>query len=683
MREELRKPWWEAPLRVAAWLGGAVCAWTLVLAWDVSSSRGASLSGETLALLVSMSARLSLLGSLALAGPHLLGWATRRWRRGKWVLSLTAVMGLAIWPARDQALFLTAGDGIAAHEWVTWIRIALGATLVLGLAAIWVWHRFGIERSDHPRWWWVAWTVLGVGALGVAYRVTTQELDFYAYFGTFCVAVAWWLSSSLPYPAVAGSRKASLAAAAVGAGLVLGTVSSLPADPSSVPLEGARMASFTRSVLGIHGEAPVAGLDFGDPARFACRATSSATQVGSMDIPASRRRNVILVSVDALRKDMLDEEHQGQPLMPHLRSFGDRSVRFENAFSTYPATLFAVAGALTGMSPSELLLAPSTPDNVLKRSKGRFDRRRIFLPSTRWFEMDVIEEFLVQGLRDRRHEDAAELTNATIEHLRSTQDQGESTLTWVHYFAPHLPYTRHEEFDFGDSRRARYLSEVAHVDHELGRLLDYLRDEGWLEDSLIIVFSDHGQALGERDYFGHHVYLNGWIIDIPLIVHYPGAQPQVVKEVVEITDIAPTILDFAELEAPKHLGSRSLLAALGDPMARPGVSEAFAVRGEELFERAEERIEDLDDLLERKAELHEAIPKYDPLVAIVDERWRLVVNRKTFSRRLYDRTEDPAETNSLHEERPEVVERLEAELARWHEQQSERIYCRVIARERG
>jgi hypothetical protein len=113
--------------------------------------------------------------------------------------------------------------------------------------------------------------------------------------------------------------------------------------------------------------------------------------------------------------------------------------------------------------------------------------------------------------------------------------------------------------------------------------------------------------------------------------------------------------------------------------ARYAVSEAFPVRGKELFHQAEETVTS-------KAELgaftqrffRVAAKKYDPSVAIVKARYRMIVSRTTGAVALYDRVADPGELDNLADSEPGVVQELTEDLRAWHRRMAQKVYCTSI-----
>jgi len=93
--------------------------------------------------------------------------------------------------------------------------------------------------------------------------------------------------------------------------------------------------------------------------------------------------------------------------------------------------------------------------------------------------------------------------------------------------------------------RQRYRQEVEYVDDQFGRLMEGLRAQGWWNDSLIILTSDHGEGLGDHGLVGHIEQLYETLVHVPLIVASPGRiEPAVVDSVVRHVDLAATIFDY-------------------------------------------------------------------------------------------------------------------------------------------
>lgn len=665
--------------RLIAFGAAGTLAWSSILAGAVVHAEGFdALSGASVGFLVQVAGRQMLVLAAVLA----LVFAIERVRRGGlWLSRVVFGLGAAL-PCWEQALFLTAGDSISAHPRVAMIRVCIAAALWVAVVGTFLWLRQALIPAWRPSWRRVAWHLFGWCALLVGLRIVSREVAAYAYLGahaTFLLA------------AVCGGLVARLAARRRVLGVVVGvfavaTVFSawqVRAADNSDSVPNASLAELAQATLGPHGKQPTAQLDFSNSARFACRPADLTREGADLELSPSKRRNVLLISVDTLRDDMLHLSVGGRPVMPALSRFASQSIEFSNAFSPYPATIYALGAALSGYSPSELLLAPSIPPSIFREVGDKFDRVHLFVPAHGWFRTAAIEKLLVQGVAKTRATGARQQTSQVISHLEAARAASQTSLTWVHYFEPHAPYERNEGFDFGDDARSRYLSEVAFVDSEIGRLFEFLERDRWLEDTLVLVFADHGESLGEGDYWGHHVHLRKAITDVPMVLRYPGGTPRRVTSVVELADIAATVLEFAGLDGPRTQGVKSLFETLEQPERRVSISEAFPVRGGQLMSMAARTMKSgtIDDLNDRLTQIYElGAQNYDPKVSIVDGQHRLIVNRRTGARELYDQTTN--ESRTVHRERPEVVAELEQELADWHARQSEAVYCRWFSRSR-
>ena len=123
--------------------------------------------------------------------------------------------------------------------------------------------------------------------------------------------------------------------------------------------------------------------------------------------------------------------------------------------------------------------------------------------------------------------------------------------------------------------RAMYDSAVAYADAHVARILATLREVGIADRTLVVITSDHGEALGEDDRAGH-AYLEEYNLRVPLIVRLPegrGAGARIGSQV-RLIDVAPTILEAVGIEPPLMDG-RSLLPVV-DGADHPGAAFAYA-----------------------------------------------------------------------------------------------------------
>ncbi len=178
---------------------------------------------------------------------------------------------------------------------------------------------------------------------------------------------------------------------------------------------------------------------------------------------------------------------------------------------------------------------------------------------------------------DRRH---AALVNREFLDWQRELD-GRPFFAFLNYFDAHGPYDPPAPF------RARFAAEptpedrydggIAYMDHEIARLLDALRRRGVLDNTIVVVASDHGELFGEWGQKGHgnNVYVP--LLHVPLLVRYPARVPGGVRieESVTLRDLARTITDLTGLDVGPPFPGASL-ATLWDSSATPERSAVIA-----------------------------------------------------------------------------------------------------------
>ena len=197
-----------------------------------------------------------------------------------------------------------------------------------------------------------------------------------------------------------------------------------------------------------------------------------------------------------------------------------------------------------------------------------------------------------------------------------------------------------------DDRRqvyAAYMAMISLIDDQVGRILEALRETGQDRDTLVVFMSDHGEMLGDHGiYFkGPHFY--DCQMRVPLVIRWPGGSVNAGRRIgglVELVDLAPTLLDAGELEIPQRMQGKSLL-----PMLR-GEAETEFVH-EQVF-----------------AEYYNAWTHGDAYGSMLrTQKEKIVVYHGTGQGEFYDLENDPQEFLNLWEE-PLVRDRRNDLLAR-------------------
>ncbi len=108
---------------------------------------------------------------------------------------------------------------------------------------------------------------------------------------------------------------------------------------------------------------------------------------------------------------------------------------------------------------------------------------------------------------------------------------------------------------------ASYYNSVAHLDDNVGAMLDALEELGLDDSTLVVYVSDHGHLLDHHRRFEKHMMWEE-VVRVPMIVRYPGLEPRTESALVEMVDLTPTILDVLGAPPMEGQNGRSLLALL-------------------------------------------------------------------------------------------------------------------------
>lgn len=255
---------------------------------------------------------------------------------------------------------------------------------------------------------------------------------------------------------------------------------------------------------------------------------------------------------------------------------------------------------------------------------------------------------------------ADETTAAVLEWLQA--EPGAPFFLWVHLWDPHdthlLPPAKYLEEqmqgrqveDRHDYLRAVYDAEISYVDMHVGIIVDELDHLGLRESTVLAITSDHGEGLGDHNWWKHSLLYQEQI-KVPLILQGPGIPAgQVIAPVVEHVDLMPTLLQLAGLDQETLAGvqGQSLVGLLsGDGADNRGTMAYSEVHS--FFT------------------LSESPGKRDigVIYSIIDGRWKLLhFPRRPAYDKLFDLQEDPGELHNLIDQHQEIAEDLLGELVR-------------------
>lgn len=364
--------------------------------------------------------------------------------------------------------------------------------------------------------------------------------------------------------------------------------------------------------------------------------------------------NVLIITLDTTRADAMGYAGaQGNPT-PAIDTLARDGVIFDHAVASVPLTLPSHSTIFTGtlpprhgvrdnggfvLDPSRVTLAERLRDRGWKT--GGFVGAYVL--DAKWgidqgFETYYDEFDLTKYKRISLGDvarPAREVVDAAMPWLDA--NAGSKFFAWLHFYDPHTPY---EPPDPWKSRFAGhpYAGEVAYVDAQIARVINWLTSRRLLDRTLIIITGDHGESLGEHGEGTHGLFIYDATMHVPLVMRVPygAAKGRRVAQVVRSHDLAPTVLDLLGLPPDAVMEGRSLA-----PLLAGGRTEELDAYSESLYARHHYGWADLTALRSGRFKYIEA-PRPE----------------------LYDLEQDPRERENLFDARKPLAERLAAELLR-------------------
>jgi arylsulfatase len=324
-------------------------------------------------------------------------------------------------------------------------------------------------------------------------------------------------------------------------------------------------------------------------------------------------KNLVLVSYDSVRRDVA---FAGK--LPALERLRRRGTTFRQCVSSAPLTPVSHASVFTGLQPYhhgirhlfKESLRSNTPTLAGTLSRAGFDTSAVVsCPGlNRWYGMDdgfahYDDEVpkLPDGtdplqtvdvkLRGRALKRAPLVVRRSLEYLEARHP--ERYFHFIHFFDAHWPYEPPEIVP-GERGANPYEDEVRYLDHYFGQWLQRMERAGRLDDTLIVLFGDHGEDLsgwypGDKggsegahpEEMGHGALLYDQTLMVPLIFSHPRLPRREIQEQVRLVDIMPTCISLLGLPAPAGCDGASLARSVlggSSPGLRPAYSETFYPR---------------------------------------------------------------------------------------------------------
>jgi hypothetical protein len=355
----------------------------------------------------------------------------------------------------------------------------------------------------------------------------------------------------------------------------------------------------------------------------------------------TKTMNVLVITVDALRFDLLAPDAPDREDFPNLTKLLDDSAWFTHAIAPASGTDVCLSTMLTGR------FDPFQPVDTTLLEAVRSLGRRTYAAIPGEVSRYVGDTLLHRGVdhfvtveTDWKTADIGDHVSApstAIEMPRSLADAaGRPWLVWLHFFDVH----EHHQIDVPKSLLARVHPGASEVIHKYRALLRAIDDEvGGIfakidpATTIVIFASDHGESLGIDprllDTHGQVTYAG--LVRVPFALRVPGIKPGIRPDTVSIVDVAPTLLD--------------LLGAPAGTMTTDGTDLTPALFGEPLPAG-------------RAIVIHEELQW-----SVVEWPYQLIVRPADNLVELYDLDKDPTEHTDLAPSQPELVSRLRARYA--------------------
>jgi choline-sulfatase len=363
----------------------------------------------------------------------------------------------------------------------------------------------------------------------------------------------------------------------------------------------------------------------------ACRRTPA----DRLDIPENPP--IIFISIDTLRSDHLPAYGYSGVETPGIDALRRDSVLFERAWSHVPMTSPSHASIFTGRLPTthgvrdnvgytlDSTKLPYLPRLLKERGYATGGAISAFVLRgeagfSEGFDTydDKIESRVSRGISGLQRAGGDTLAKATawLQTLQMAADK--PFFLFLHIYEPHAPYAPPEPYR--SRYRMLYDGEVAASDQVVADLVAELKRLGVYDRALVVLFSDHGEGLGEHGEDGHGVFLYRHDLQVPLLVKLPGSQlaGTSVAAPARLVDLFPTVLQLLDAPIPEGTDGASLLDLLDEkPPVRPVYAETWSPR------------------------LHFG---WSELTALIEDRFHYIHGPDP---ELYDLTADPGELNNL------------------------------------
>jgi arylsulfatase A-like enzyme len=358
-------------------------------------------------------------------------------------------------------------------------------------------------------------------------------------------------------------------------------------------------------------------------------------------------RHVVVIALESVGAQYLQLYGAGKDVMPRLEALAAQAVVFDSAHAVSPDSIRSLMSVLCSRYPAfdtpVEAYATGTCGSLSGALRSRGYRTALF-HSGRFGYLGmagVIHDRGFETLEDAghiggNHESSFGVDEqSTVQRMLSWIDVRDPSERFALTYMPvagHHPYVFPGRGAFGASTDLdRYRSALHDGDVAIGVLIDGLEARGLLEQTMFVVYGDHGQAFGQHPgNVGHTFYLYEENVRVPFFVAVPGAISSGIRSdmTTSLVDVTPTAFDLLGLSVDSDHQGQSALAG------PPRMALMFTDYG-------------------------------SSLVGLRDGRWKFIHDLGTGRSRLFDIERDPAESRDLSAAEPARVRAYVDALRRW------------------
>lgn len=431
------------------------------------------------------------------------------------------------------------------------------------------------------------------------------------------------------------------------------------------------------------------------------------------------RPNVVFISMDATRQDHLSCYGYSRRTTPTLEGLAEKGVLYEKCFATACWTLPSHASMFTGLHVSQhgttfdnpLLSDELRPIGQVMSDEGY---QTVGFPNNAWLARDFGFDrgYDTYWLRNPFMERLSRMTKLGATAVKAYEKLwavrngrlSRSTVKWIDkwfrgqyrkdkpffLFAllgdPHLPHYEHEQtrrflgdrtaaamkvnqdphrYIVGEQKMSeedlellagRYDGEIAYMDEKIGELLKVVDHYASMDNTMVIITSDHGENLGDYGMMAHQYCLYDTLIHVPLIIKYPTSAGHAgvrTDELVQSNELFTTILDVTGASRNGLAGDIRGRCLLPDQIAEHPLQFTIS--------------EELAPNIRRIARLFPNFDRtrFERQLRALRTRDHKYIWGSDGKNELYDLNEDPGELNNILKAQPELAEDLQGKLDGW------------------